>query len=583
METIFKNTIKKTLNTPTYRFNNRDLLPHQNRLISTIWEKERRLRAGSYINGELFFSRQAILADPINTGLFETIFAYISNCKTRQQNHTTVMMHPFSTSQVFSISRSKESIHKSNLLIVNNNYINIIKKQLDDTNELSYTIIKRQNQLTADLITSLETSDLVILPTSQLHNAITFFNENNYIFHRCFIEDNSALNTIAREVQQPKAEFTWVLSEHWTRLLWPDLDFNDLENVLEWTLTVMVPNAPKTMRDYIQFEKIFSPAISPRSLLNKYCIFHPLSHALIVLSDVEAIMESMQIKPEKNITLKYSYDDPLQIVHSILSTTVGDQIANNNIYGAVNSIGAQLLSPDLWSLEKSIYIRRGTDEDTCPICYEKLEYPTVTDCCRKLFCAQCIIKACRANRTCICPMCRSTIFGNRLLVVAPPPAIPDYQHPNKMTALTNYLNINRNRPTLIYFPYEPRLGKLKAKCKLVNIPLEILTGNRFDSQRKMDKFNISGGVLVITDIKQLYGHQLQSTAILIFYTDNISPTITQVLRMHTYSLAREAALEVVAFVEDAALIAPSNPGTAEAPSGGINTNLGDSSVATSHT
>ena len=45
MQTIFKNTIKNTVNTPTYRLNNRDLLPHQNRVIKTIWEKESVLRS----------------------------------------------------------------------------------------------------------------------------------------------------------------------------------------------------------------------------------------------------------------------------------------------------------------------------------------------------------------------------------------------------------------------------------------------------------------------------------------------------------------------------------------------------------
>jgi hypothetical protein len=473
---------------------------------------------------------------------------------------------------------AKEAVNNTNLLIVSNNYLPVIKSLLDNQTEVTSLIVKRQNHLTEELLTALP--DLLIVPVSQANNFINFAKENDYTFHRCFIDDQAASSIHSRE--RLRVEFTWLLTEHWSRMIWPDLEFADLENVLERILNELLPNCSQTMRDYIQFEKLFSHPISHRSLLYNYVSFHPMVSKLIVLSDINAIKESMNITTEHTTIIKYSHDDPLQIVHSLTSTVVGDQLANNNIIGAIQNIGAQILSPELWNAEKYAYIRQETDDESCPICYETINYPTVTDCCRKLFCAACIIKSCRANNTCICPMCRQRLFGNKLITVASLPKPPNYYYPSKMKSLVSYLESKRNNPTLIYFPYEPRLNKLKAVTKLANIQLEILTGNRFDCQRKIQHFNTKGGVLVITDIKQLQGCQLPSTAVLIFYPDNVAPSIQQILRMHTYSLT--LALEAATFVEDAALaITGSSPGAAPASCGVVNTSLGLSSVATSHT
>ena len=179
-------------------------------------------------------------------------------------------------------------------------------------------------------------------------------------------------------------------------------------------------------------------------------------------------------------------------------------------------------------------------------------------------------------------MCRQRLFGNKLITIAKLPTPPNYQYPSKIKALVSHLEANRNKATLIYFPYEPRLNKLKACAKLANIQLEILTGTRLDCQRKIEHFNNKGGTLILTDIKQLHGCQLSSTAVLILYPDNIPQSIQQILRMHTYGLT--LALEVVVFVEDATLaITGSNPGAAIASCGVVNNSLGLSSVATSHT
>ncbi len=582
METIFSNSIKSNYNTPKYTLNNIQLLPHQNRLITALWKKENQLRTGKRRQNDIIFSKVGFIGDPINTGLFQTMLAFIKHCKSTPQNNIRIKLNPFSTPLCFSLTPSTPSYNKCNLLIVSNNYLPLIKQLIENQTEINSLLIKRQNQLTQNLLNNLATIDLLIVPASQANNTITWTNENNYTFHRCFIDDMAALGTHSRDLIN--SEFTWILTEHWTKLIWPELDFADLENVLENTLASILPNPSNCILEYIQFQKLLGININTRSLLFNYVVYNSKVSQLIVLSDPNAIRESMQISPESRTVLKYSYDEPLQILYSLTSSHVASQIANNNIINAMQSVGAQIISPDNWRLEKNIYIRDNED-DTCPICYEQLSYPTVTDCCRKIFCATCILQACRAANSCICPMCRRTVIGNRLLMVAELTPPPNYLYENKIRTLCNYMSNNRNKKQLVYFPHEPRLGKLKASAKLKNLPIEILTGTYYDCKRKIDAFNSSTtGIIVITDLKQLHGGQLPSTAILILYPDNTALSIQNILRMHTYSLTLP--LEVVVFVEDAALATTGtavSPGAALAACGVINTSLGDSSVATSHT
>ncbi len=590
METIFNNSIKSNYTTPEYTLNNKPLKPHQNRLITTLWSKEEQLRSGRRFRNEMLFSKVGFIADPINSGLFQTIIGYLKHCKTRRHDNSRITLHNYSSPICFSLIPSNTRHNNTTLFIVSNIYLQTLKQLLEEQLDITHLIIKRQNQLSHALLDTLANLDLLIVPASQAVNTIRWMTENNYSVNRCFIDDLAANNIHARDLEIVNAEFTWLLTEHWTKLIWPDLDFADLESVLTRTLHSIIPNPSKHLQDYIQYQKLLGIHVINRSLLHKYVIYHPSVSNLIVLSDPDAIRDSMQLTAENRIELKYSHDEPLQILYSISSAIVGNQIANNNIIGAMQSIGAQIIAPSVWANERNSYIRQDDTDENCPICYENLVYPTVTDCCKKRFCAACILHACRSTNTSICPMCRGHLFGNRLLMVAEMPPLPNYVYESKLRVLCNYIAANQTKKQLLYFPYEPRLGKLRAVAKLKNISLNILTGTYYDCKRKIELFNQNnnGGILVITDLKQLHGLQLPSTAILIVYPDNIAPSILNVLRMHTYGLAREEALEVAVFVEDAALVTAvtepaANPGAAPAACGVVNTSLGDASVAASHT
>jgi hypothetical protein len=233
METIFNKVIKSNYRTQQYTLNNKQLQPHQNRLITALWAKEDQLRSGRRIRHEMLFSKVGFIADPINSGLFETIIAYIIHCKERQHQSSRVILHPQSSPICFSLCPSNTVTNNTNIFIISNNYLQIIKQLLDTQTALTSLIIKRQSQLSNELVGTLANIDLLLVPASQAVNTIRWMTENNYVFNRCFIDDTAANNIQARDLEIVNAEFTWVLTEHWTKLIWPDLDFADLESVLE--------------------------------------------------------------------------------------------------------------------------------------------------------------------------------------------------------------------------------------------------------------------------------------------------------------------------------------------------------------
>ena len=240
------------------------------------------------------------------------------------------------------------------------------------------------------------------------------------------------------------------------------------------------------------------------------------------------------------------------------------------------------------------YTRSEELDDQCPICCDNYEYPTVTACCKNVFCGGCIIRSIRSTPTVICPLCRQHVEPNKLVGVMPEKHPPPGVH--KLDALIEYLKTTiKSNYTLLYYPSIIHFSKLKEKLKKENIHYEILNGPRVSNKKKIDTFNDGKcRFIIIQDESYLTSHYIPRVTSLIMYPDSNSIKLTNFFYNRIHRLIREEPLTVVNFAVGAevAAVAPVADeatlnivvaGTAEAATGDMNTNLGDSVVATSHT
>jgi SNF2 family DNA or RNA helicase len=599
---IFSNTVKTPLqqiapnvhkkiplNLGTYK-----LFSHQRALIEEMRIKENAFRSGSTLKGSdiQLFSRYGILGDPSGTGKTITALSYISYCKQYKVPNISHYLHQTSQTNFFSFTAIPTNLNTNIFVVPVSDMSNLIS-MLEKQNDLTYKIIKKENQIHNTLESNeFNNLDLIVISSTQYNRFSDICSERGLVFKRCFFENIHNLHLFSANCTV-NAQFTWLITHDWFNILYPTINLFDYGGVLDTILNEEYRFASDDFKQFINQQREIISNNSPpiRSLFNRFVNIHPFRHRLIVSTSNDYLRISIDPVEIQNEILQYNHDVVFQKVYSITSATVQNLINKNDIVGALEAVGTNRIKEN----ELINFTRSEEIDDQCPICYDDYEYPTVTGCCKNVFCGGCILKsACSVPNT-ICPICRQHITTNKLVSVIPEKGIQPGLY--KLDALIKYLKQESGllEPTiqnsvLLYFPSVIHFSKLKEKLKKENIHYELLAGPRSANKTKIDKFNNRRvKFLIVQDESYLNGHYLPNVTNLILYPDINSTKLTVFFLNRIHRLIREDTLTVVTFkvseelIVDEASDAIDVAGTAPAAVGDININLGDSVVATSHT
>lgn len=532
-----------------HRFGNFTLYSHQRALIEEMKKKEIAFRTGALV-GPLktqLFSRFAILGDPIGTGKTITSLAYIATCKRVPLPPISPQLHPQSSTNFFSTSNSVTTI-KTNLFVVPNIDLPIIKDALENQDKLSFKIIKKINHINQELLDDLVNIDLIVVPVTQYAAFSQFMVENNIVFERCFFEniDNIYLTNNNSHLI---SSFTWLITHNWFNFIFPETNLFDYGTTLDHFLQTNVPNQNEDILHYINMQRLNTQHSTPnsRSIFNNFIVQHPYRHRLITITSGNYLNISLNPGTINHQVLHYNYDERFQVVYQVYSAIVGSLIDKNDIVGALDAVGAQTMPR-----EKVVELCRDQSEEDCPICFSSYNVPTLTPCCKNLMCAECIFKSCTMNSTKKCPFCRQDINGMKLIASEPSiniDSIDELQNQSKINVLVNYLKLNQDKKILLYFPNQARFGKLKKTMKLQDIHYEMINGPRSSNRTKIEKFNNNKtSLLIIHDHEQLTGYYISKVSHIIIYPDYTNANIRQYLMGRTQSFIRAAPLTIVDFV-----------------------------------
>jgi SNF2 family DNA or RNA helicase len=131
------------------------------------------------------------------------------------------------------------------------------------------------------------------------------------------------------------------------------------------------------------------------------------------------------------------------------------------------------LSSRISAIEERI---RNPQEQACPICFDTVSSPSITPCCRNVFCFACICDVLR--RSCICPLCRSTIQGvQSMQVIGDVPVAPSRIR-TKQEEFRAFLRENQTARVLTFSGYDATFDGLSALLELDGIPHATLTGSQ---------------------------------------------------------------------------------------------------------
>lgn len=318
-----------------------------------------------------------------------------------------------------------------------------------------------------------------------------------------------------------------------------------------------------------------------------------LVRACTVRLEDEAITASASLPEVENVHHPFESAFVQLVVREFVSPRVKELLDADDILGAVNELGSQVLSEqaDRGSIialvtqqkrEELDDARKREDVDrqtmlegqirdleervssalqtqACPICSGSLQDAMLVPCCQAIFCGRCIMRwVVRLNHS-TCPLCRSSVSSERLTYLGdstqaepkrkrpredgPSPAVSRQPHPGNLTperALTRRdaaLNAVRMAlrkgdaaRVLLFSTSDNTFLALANLLTESRIPFAVLKGPPPTRQRILANYNSGTCKLLLLNMDQgTSGLNLQATTDIVFYQATDEPTEAQVI------------------------------------------------------
>jgi hypothetical protein len=126
----------------------------------------------------------------------------------------------------------------------------------------------------------------------------------------------------------------------------------------------------------------------------------------------------------------------------------------------------------------------------CPICYSDVETPSMTPCCKNLFCFGCLCES--LKRQPVCPLCRTGIASINEIHVISNNASNIIEEPDqpktKIDEFLNFVEKNPNSKILLFSGYDATFFQLTAEMERKNISYSAINGSTARVQKIINEF-----------------------------------------------------------------------------------------------
>jgi len=147
----------------------------------------------------------------------------------------------------------------------------------------------------------------------------------------------------------------------------------------------------------------------------------------------------------------------------------------------------------------------------CPICYNLINTPIITNCCNNVFCIECLIK-CKS-----CPLCRVKLEIPKCIVINENKIIKEQLYP-KTDNLLKLIKDNPDRKILLFSEYDKTFDNLHNILTTNKITFDRLVGSCNHVNNVIKKFNEGNiNILMLNAVNYGSGLNLQSATDIIIY------------------------------------------------------------------
>ena len=144
-------------------------------------------------------------------------------------------------------------------------------------------------------------------------------------------------------------------------------------------------------------------------------------------------------------------------------------------------------------IKKKIYQLNDTN---CPVCMGEFTNPVIVNCCKNMFCFDCLAVSMGELKNNKCPYCTQKItqsdihiFQNENLVKKTTSCCSDkYSEKDKLNVLLDLVEKKPDGSFMIFAGFQETFNKIETKLKEINIPYHILKGQSSTVKKYIDDF-----------------------------------------------------------------------------------------------
>ena len=417
------------------------LKPHQLKMLNKCLQLEQ-TKIINNENNNIIKTSIGIIGDKVGSGKSYIILGLICN-DYNINNNNIQMIHHNPLFKIYSDIYSNYNYLNINILIVPHNIFQQWKLYINNVN-ISVEYIKTQNQLN-----NIKFNTELIIVSSTLYNKFTeIANQNKYLFSRVIFDEADSIKIPA--CKEIKSYFYWFVTSSIKNLLFPTGHYYFLNNQMNYIRGIChngfikntfvnlyqldIHNNRKNIKyiflknsdDLIKKSFTIPDPIIHYIMCNNPTILNILDNIIsdkiqrmIYAGDIISAIKEIDIqKTNETNLIKLVANDLLNELDnkkidldSVIKKNYKD---TNKKQQDIDSINNEI--NNLEEKINNIKIRLN-DNNIDPITYEEIQNKIIINCCKQLFDFESISKYISSTNNPKCPMCRTKISKNNLILI----------------------------------------------------------------------------------------------------------------------------------------------------------------------
>ena len=529
------------------------LYPHQSAMVQGMRAYRDKMIHGFVIGNRAINGKIGIIGDSYGSGKTLSALTYLATTQVAPEIKAvfkptmTCELTPNSSTYFFSHDICTLSETSTNLIIVPSHLFNQWRHEIDTHTTLSYVPIETKKQLRGKQLTDTILTSSFVLTTNKTYKSVQeYASEHNIQWNNIIIDEASSIYMNSSDPPL-KFQFLWLMTNNWIPLLFKHSLIN--KNTL-LHLRNRVDLHPE-LEEWLKCDSVNSATyegtlVSSMFLKEYMPFFHPHRNAMIlrnsaknISKSVKAIIISETIHCKPHISLQ-------SLASFYLARNREPTIPNSSIPHLVQALGMECKSgADYITTQhasKHQLIKRKITDNECMICLEPCNHMTIVNCCHNTYCGSCLLRNTIMHPK--CPTCREVLFLNSMCCLTP---FEDATIVRTKTEICLELfKKNKENRFVIYSSFDNIYYQLFEEIDKLGLKAERIENNLFSQRKTLKKYKDGiVTILFVSNIEMLRGLSLLSTTHLIFYHEQPSFELKQVLIHSSQRLGRKDPLTIL--------------------------------------